>query len=51
MALEPKLDPIQRVVYVYQPGQKIERLEAPREVAEESVLPGFVLSMDAIWPS
>jgi Uma2 family endonuclease len=43
------IDPVERVVYVYRPGEVIERLESPREVSGESVLPGFVLSMSAVW--
>jgi Uma2 family endonuclease len=43
------IDPSERVVYVYRPGETVERLEAPREVSGESVLPGFVLSTSAVW--
>jgi Uma2 family endonuclease len=43
------IDPVERVVYVYRPGEVIERLESPREVSGESVLPGFILSMSAVW--
>lgn len=45
------IDPLERVVYVYQPGEVAERLEAPGEVAGEPVLPGFVLQLGAVWPS
>lgn len=45
------IDPIERVVYVYRPGEAVERLEAPKEVSGESVLPGFVLKLGAVWSS
>ncbi len=45
------IDPSQLVVYIYRPGEAVERLEAPREVSGESVLPGFVLRLTAVWPS
>ena len=37
------IDPIERVVYVYRPGETVERLEAPREVSGDPVLAEFVL--------
>jgi len=43
------IDPIERVVYVYQPGEAVERLDHPREVSGEPVLAGFVLRLEAIW--
>jgi Uma2 family endonuclease len=43
------IDPIERVVYIYRPGEVVERLEVPREVSGEPVLPGFVLRMSAVW--
>jgi Uma2 family endonuclease len=45
------IDPIERVVYIYRPGEAVERLEAPEEVSGESVLPGFVLRLRAVWAS
>ena len=45
------IDPGELVVYIYRPGEAVERLEAPREVSGESVLPGFVLRLTAVWPS
>ena len=45
------IDPSELVVYIYRPGEAVERLEAPREVSGESVLPGFVLRLTAVWPS
>jgi len=43
------IDPIERVVYVYRPGEAVERLDHPREVSGEPVLAGFVLRLEAIW--
>ena len=43
------IDPIERVVYVYRPGETTERLDAPQEVSGEPVLPGFVLRLEHIW--
>lgn len=45
------IDPIQRVVDVYQPAETIVHLEVPQEVAAEPVLPGFTLNLAAIWSS
>jgi Uma2 family endonuclease len=43
------IDPSERVVTIYRPGEGVERLEAPREVSGEPVLPGFVLQLTAVW--
>lgn len=43
------LDPRQRRVYVYRPGQDAEVLEEPETVSGDPVLPGFVLDLTAIW--
>ena len=43
------LDPRQRRVYVYRPGQDVEVLEEPETVSGDPVLPGFVLDLTAIW--
>ena len=43
------IDPIERVVYVYRPREAVERLETPGELSGESVLPGFVLRLGAVW--
>lgn len=45
------IDPSERVVYIYRPGEAVERLEAPREVSGEPVLPRFVLRLTAVWAS
>ncbi len=43
------IDPVERVVYVYRPGEVVARLEAPETVSGEPVLPGFEQPMAAIW--
>ncbi len=43
------IDPADRIVYVYQSGEVMERLEAPVEVSGEAVLPGFRLRMATVW--
>lgn len=43
------LDPIERVVYIYRPGEAVERLDDPREISGEPVLAGFVLQLGNIW--
>ena len=43
------LDPRQRRVYVYRPGQDVEVLEDPETVSGDPVLPGFVLDLSVIW--
>lgn len=40
------IDPIERVVYVYRPGEAVERLVAPVEVSGEPVLARFVLRLE-----
>ncbi len=41
--------PKTRQAEIYRPGQPVEVLEAPASLSGETVLPGFVLSLDAIW--
>ena len=43
------IDPRQRRVYVYRPGQSVETLENPETVSGEAVLPGFTLNLREIW--
>ncbi len=43
------IDPQQRRVYVYRPGQLVETLEDPATVSGETALPGFVLNLQEIW--
>jgi Uma2 family endonuclease len=43
------IDPLEKRVFVYEPGQEVMLLENPATVSGELVLPGFVLSLDQIW--
>lgn len=43
------IDPFQRRVHVYRPGQTAEILEDPETVSGESVLPGFTFDPQEIW--
>jgi Uma2 family endonuclease len=43
------IDPLNRRVYVYRPGQEVEVLENPTTVSAEPELPGFVLEMRRIF--
>ena len=43
------IDPGNRRVYIYRPGEPVEQLENPATVSGGLVLPGFVLSLPQIW--
>ena len=43
------IDPLQRRVHIYRAGQPVEVLDVPLAVSGESVLPGFVLDLSAIF--
>ena len=43
------VDPQNRRVHIYRPGQAIEILEEPASVSGEPVLPGFALDLAAFW--
>jgi Uma2 family endonuclease len=43
------MDPKQRRVYVYRPGEPVRQLDDPSSVSGEPVLPGFVLDLREIW--
>ncbi len=43
------IDPQNRQVWVYRPGQGVDCLEQPLELSGEDVLPGFVLPVTRIW--
>ena len=43
------IDPQNRRVHVYRPGQPSEILEEPTAVSADPVLPGFTLDLSAIW--
>ncbi len=45
------IDPTEQVVYVYRPGEAVERLESPTAVSGEPVLPGFGLQLATVWPT
>jgi Uma2 family endonuclease len=43
------IDPQNRRVHLYRPGQPIEILEGPTAVSGDPVLPGFTLDLSPIW--
>ena len=43
------IDPIDRRVYIYRPGEPVESLENPGTITGDPVLPGFALSLLEIW--
>ena len=43
------IDPQNRRVHVYRPGQPVEILEEPTAVSADPVLTGFALDLSAIW--
>jgi Uma2 family endonuclease len=43
------LDPFEKRVYVYRPGQPVEVLDDPETVSGDPVLPGFVLPVRKLW--
>jgi Uma2 family endonuclease len=43
------IDPQQRKLYVYRPGQGVEILDRPKRVSGDPELPGFVLELARIW--
>jgi Uma2 family endonuclease len=43
------IDPFQKIVYVYRPGQAVERLENPSTLYGDPVLPGFVFQTTEVW--
>ena len=43
------IDPQNRRVHIYRPGQAVEILEGPSAVSADPVLPGFVLDLSVIW--
>jgi Uma2 family endonuclease len=49
MKLGLLINPINKQVEVYRPGQEPEILESPDTVSCEDVMPGFVLSLKKIW--
>lgn len=43
------IDPSEKRVYVYRPGQPVETLDNPATVSGEPELPGFVLNVQELW--
>lgn len=43
------IDPLERKVHVYTPGQPVTTLTNPATLSGDPVLPGFVLPMSVIW--
>ncbi len=43
------IDPIDKRVYVYRPGQPVESLDNPTTLSGDPVLPGFVLRVQELW--
>ena len=43
------IDPLERLVHVYQDGQAVQLLENPETVSGDRGLPGFVLNLSEIW--
>lgn len=43
------VDPLEKRVYVYRPGQSVSMLEDPASVSGDPVLPGFVLQVRELW--
>jgi len=43
------IDPIDKRVYVYRPGQPVELLDDPAMLSGDPVLPGFVLPVRELW--
>jgi Uma2 family endonuclease len=43
------IDPLDKRVYVYRPGQPVESLDDPATLSGDPVLPGFVLPMRELW--
>ena len=43
------IDPIDKRVYIYRPGQPVESLDDPATLSGDPVLPGFVLPVRELW--
>ncbi|AMW30625.1 Uma2 family endonuclease [Arthrospira platensis] len=43
------IDPKNKRVEIYRPGQGVEVLENPKTLSGETVLPGFTLSLNRVW--
>jgi Uma2 family endonuclease len=43
------IDPDERKVWIYRPGEPVECLENPAQVTGDPVLPGLILRLAEIW--
>jgi Uma2 family endonuclease len=43
------IDPFENDVYIYRPGQAVERLENPTTIGGDPILPGFIFNTAEIW--
>jgi Uma2 family endonuclease len=43
------IDPLERKVWVYRPGEEVETIEEPRMLTAGPLMPDFVLDLDPIW--
>ena len=43
------VDPVEGQIFVYRPGQSVDRLERPLVISGEPVLKGFALELDRFW--
>ena len=43
------IDPYKPAVYIYRPGEPVERLDNPTSISGDPVLPGFVFNVAEIW--
>lgn len=43
------IDPIQKQVFVYRPGEPVEHLQAPATLSGDPVLAGFTLDLARVW--
>ncbi len=43
------IDPYQKRVYIYRPGEPVEQLDNPQTVSGDAELPGFVLEVAKLW--
>jgi Uma2 family endonuclease len=43
------IDPLERKVWVYRPGEQVETIEEPRMLTAGPLMPDFVLDLGLIW--
>lgn len=43
------INPLDKQVEIYLPGKSKEVLSLPKAIANEDILPGFILELDTIW--